>query len=300
MIPSTLVLAFALIASSTLRADDITAVSSRASKDYVRVKLSDGSYQAEYYAFGKGGKWGGEISDSSMDRLHFEDVLRVIAGPLSEQNYLPARDPNNTKLIIMVYWGTTAVPMPASESVAYQNMETLQSEANSLIRIGLIAEANALIASGVAQLNVESDQRDNLDFKNAKMLGYDSDALIGTDFGDNRRGTALEFHQDDLVKEIEDNRYFVVLMAYDFQLMWKHKEHKLLWETRFSIDERHNEFSKALPVMAMYASRYFGQDSKGLLRTQVPAGRVEIGNMKSLGEVPDQPNAVVEPPPARP
>jgi len=132
------------------------------------------------------------------------------------------------------------------------------------------------------------------------MLGYDSDALIGTDFGDNRRGTALEFHQDDLVKEIEDNRYFVVLMAYDFQLMWKHKEHKLLWETRFSIDERHNEFSKALPVMAMYASRYFGQDSKGLLRTQVPAGRVEIGNMKSLGEVPDQPNAVVEPPPARP
>lgn len=294
-----LALVFALFVPAALRADDITAVSSRVSSEYVRVKLTDGSFQPEYYAFGKGGKWGGEVSDSSMDKLHFEDVLRVIAGPLSEQDYLPGKDPNKTKLIIMVYWGTTAVPMPASESAAYQNMETLQSEANSLMRIGLIAEANALIASGVAQLNVESDQRDNLDFKNAKMLGYDSEALIGTDFGNSRRGTALGFHQDDLVKEIEDNRYFVVLMAYDFQLMWKLKEHKLLWETRFSINERHNNFDKALPMMAKYASRYFGRDSKGLLRTQVPAGSVEIGNLKSLGEVPEQSSTDAGQPPAK-
>jgi hypothetical protein len=89
----------------------------------------------------------------------------------------------------------------------------------------------------------------------------------------------------DVESEIEENRYFVVLMAYDFQLMWKEKKHKLLWETRFSISERRNEFDKALPVMARYASQYFGQPTNGLLRTRVLGGKVDIGEMKSFGEV---------------
>jgi len=38
----------------------------------------------------------------------------------------------------------------------------------------------------------------------------------------------------------------VVLMAYDFQLLWKEKKHKLLWETRFSIRQRHNDFDRQL------------------------------------------------------
>jgi hypothetical protein len=65
-------------------------------------------------------------------------------------------------------------------------------------------------------------------------------------------------------------------MAYDFQLLWKEKKHKLLWETRFSISERRNQFDKALPIMARYASQYFGQASNGLVRTRVPEGNVDI------------------------
>jgi len=77
-------------------------------------------------------------------------------------------------------------------------------------------------------------------------------------------------------------------MAYDFQLMWKQKKHKLLWETRFSISERKNAFDKALPFMARYASQYFGRATDGILRTQVQNGRVDIGDVKSLGTV-DEP-----------
>jgi hypothetical protein len=88
----------------------------------------------------------------------------------------------------------------------------------------------------------------------------------------------MGWRRNDLVAEIEDNRYFVVLMAYDFQLMWKQKKHKLLWETRFSIREKQNQFDRALPQMAEYASRYFGQDSHGLLHTGVPDGKVELGD----------------------
>jgi hypothetical protein len=85
--------------------------------------------------------------------------------------------------------------------------------------------------------------------------------------------------------EIEQNRYFVVLMAYDFQLLYKEKKHKLLWETRFSIRQRNHEFDKDLPSMAQYASQYFGQDSNGLIHKEIPLGRVDIGQVKSLGDV---------------
>jgi len=76
-------------------------------QDYVRTKLSDGSFQPELYAFGKGGKWSGEVSDSTIDTL-FLDIAKVIAVPLAAQRYHGGD--RETKLLIMVYWGTTAVP----------------------------------------------------------------------------------------------------------------------------------------------------------------------------------------------
>jgi hypothetical protein len=97
----------------------VTAVSARANKDYARSRLPDGSFQPEGYAFGDGGNWGGEIKDATIDKLKFIDVARVIAAPLASQKYLPARDPEKTKLLIMVYWGTTAVPLPYDEDPLY-------------------------------------------------------------------------------------------------------------------------------------------------------------------------------------
>ena len=94
----------------------------------------------------------------------------------------------------------------------------------------------------------------------------------------------MKYRRDELISEIEENRYFVVLMAYDFQLLWKQKKHKLLWESRFSIRQRDHAFDKDLATMAKFASQYFGQDTHGLVRKTIPLGRVDIGEVKSLGE----------------
>jgi hypothetical protein len=169
----------------------------------------------------------------------------------------------------------------------YQNFHQDIEEYRTLLAAGQYAEADAVYDAGLAQLNISNEIRDRIDFKNAGMLGYNTDSIakIGTDYGVNIGRTALGVDQRDQVAEIEENRYFVVLMAYDFQLMWKQKKHKLLWETRFSIGERRNAFDKTLPVMAQYASRYFGQATDGILRTRVQEGHVEIGELKSLGVV---------------
>jgi hypothetical protein len=290
-------LSFLILAGGTLlvatprsaRADDtitgVTAIAAKASSDYVRARLPNGTFEPEFYSFGEGGNWGGQQKDASIDKLKFLDVAHVIAGPLAERNYLPARDPAKTRLLIMVYWGTTKVPPPAEEDPLYFNYQLSLDEYNMLMSQHQIGEADAVLTAGLKQLQIANHQRDQIDFNNAMMIGYDADGLVGTDYGKYIEHTALGTTEKDEVQEIEENRYFVVLMAYDFQLLWKKKLHKLLWETRFSINERHNQFNKALPAMALEASKYFGQNLKGLLRKEVPLGTVEIGDVKSLGEV---------------
>lgn len=249
----------------------VTAVSSRVSKDYVRARHPDGSFEPEEYAFGDGGRLDGPFRDASMDTLGFLDVARVIASALRAQNYIPARSLKTEKLLIMVHWGTTTAPDSFATTPGVLNYE---SAADQQLRPG----AGAALGLAMSQMGLENMQRNRIDFKNAMMLGYDSEDLIGTDFGDfaGHMGV-LGMHQDELLSEIEESRYFVVLIAYDFQLYRREKKLKALWETRFSINEPRNFFDKALPAMAQYASSYFGQDSHGLLRKQVPEGQVEVG-----------------------
>jgi len=279
--------------------DDITAVSARKSADYVRARLPDGTFKPESYVFGNGGTWTGALQDFSIDKVTFLDVAHTIAYPLADKKYLPSKDPKTTQLLIMVYWGTTHAPEHANESVNYQLVQSIHSQflAASVLANGrpgvsssgrggsgaekIVADQlNDEIMSVLDSVKAEDAMRDKQNELNAMMLGYDS----WWDATQRYAGTPLDVQRQDMIDELELNRYFVVLMAYDFQILWKDKKHKLLWETRFSIRQNHHEFDKDLPAMAQYASKFFGQDSNGLVHTLVPLGHVEIGNMESLGE----------------
>jgi hypothetical protein len=258
----------------------IEAVASKVATDYIRARQPDGTFKPEYYAFGNGGNWGGEIKDESIDKMGFMDVARVIAPALESQSYIPARDPKVTNLVIMVYWGTTTVPPPYEDDVLYQSFYHAEQEFHTLMSEipPQIDAANEVLSSGLHQLEIENHIRDRTDFKNAAMLGYDVSGLVGTERGNYLAHTAMRTERNDEVLELEDNRYFIVLMAYDFQLLWREKKHKLLWEARFSINEKHNQFDKALPEMAAYAQKYFGQPTNGLVRQRLLNADVRIGD----------------------
>ena len=281
----------------------ITAVAAKVSPDYVRAKLPNGSFAPEVYAFGEGGVWGGAMADASSDKLKFRDVARTIVRPLLAQNYLSAQDPAKTNLLIMVYWGTTAGTSGVSNSVAYQNLSASQSATGQLSgsapRVGARTPGTITASFGgglsssdeaaMDQVIMTNRLRDLSDVHNAGILGYDEvQAHIGNEFGRTLGTSVLHMRDEDLVEEIEHNRYFVVLMAYDFQLLWKEKKHKLLWETRFSVEQRGNDFDKQLEAMAQFASRYFGRDSHGLVRKPMPIESVRLDEMKILGVVPDK------------
>jgi hypothetical protein len=256
-----------LIAESALQAalpvvnakEGITSVYSRASADYVRATLPDGTYQNETYAFGKGGYQGAAIYDQTIDNLTFTDVAHVIAGPLADQNFVPTRDPNTTKLLIMVYWGATDGSMDFSSLNIGGSGQSFGA-----------SNPGGLSGLGAGWWGAGDTRVQMADTRNAALLGY-LDELAKSGSGANRSN-------GDLINEVEFSRYFVVLLAYDFQLLWRHNQRKLLWESRFSIREQGNDFTMALPAMAKYASVYFGKDSHGLLRTRVPDGRIYMGD----------------------
>jgi hypothetical protein len=284
--------------------EGVVAVSSRVSTDYGRARTADGRYEPEYYAFGEGGHWTSSSTDETIDKLKFMDVATRIAAPLASQNYLPARDTKTTKLVIMLYWGSTQAHIPdaaamqslqdANSALAGQKSMVKQqkiaqehggpggpSAGTTAIQAALLGDADNAMSGAMANASAANRSRDEANDQIAALLGYDgawSDSA-------KLRGTPLEYRRQDIGNELEEGRYFVVLMAYDFQLMLKERKHKLLWETRFSISQRRNAFDSVLPAMTKYASQYFGQDSDGLLRKSVPLGEVEVGPVKSIGEV---------------
>jgi hypothetical protein len=281
------------------RADDAIAVSSKTSNDYSRTRLANGSFAPEYYSFGKGGVLAGQARDPAIEKMDFMDIARTIAVPLEHAGYLPSKDPKATKLLIMVYVGRTGIAGGASDSTGYTSLNDAESSLDAvnaakggdtgggagsvLINPGSAdsASANDEVTTAMGMVKMENNLRQKQDMQTVSLLGYDS----WWDETQRDEGTPFQGGREDLIREVEEGRYFVVLMAYDFQLMWKEKKPKLLWEARFSVRDQGN-FAKQLAGMTEAASGYFGRNSDGLVHGDVPTGDVEIGAVKSLGTEP--------------
>jgi hypothetical protein len=260
-------------------------VYSRASNDYVRTQNPDGSFQAETYVFKEGGNFGGPRYDASMDKLNFDDVTRVIQGPLAAQNYVASEDPATTKLIIVVFWGTTTVPndvMPAGTRPSDVLRERASNVASTSTGRGAAPDLAAnqdLLDQSRAFAGAEAISAARIDAASANILGYTDEIS---------RTSPYDPHMVTLKDEVEHDRYYVVLLAYDYKAARRFGARNLLWETRFSIPEQGNDFEKAFPLMASIAARYFGRSSGGLVHHNLDEGHVEVGEPQSLGTVPEK------------
>jgi hypothetical protein len=299
----------ALAGTLPLCAGEIEAVASKVAKDYVRKKLPDGTFQPETYAFGKGDNLGARV-DPTVDKMDFMDIARIVSVPLAQKRYVPTQDAKTTNELIMVYWGTTLAPEFATESNSHQlaqqageaqnralqnlnaqyhqiqngggEIPTRPDSLNGMAQKQALAEAdNAILAANIG-IQAENQRREDADMKTATLLGYDSWWVSANAA---MAGTAMALRKDDMRAELEEDRYFVVLTAFDYQTLVNKKKQKFLWEVRFSIREHGNAFDKRLPAMVALASDYFGRDSQGLHHLEVPEGKVEIGPVKSLGTV---------------
>jgi hypothetical protein len=256
------------------------AASATAGSDYVRPTDEKGGLRPESYIFAEGKYFSGGTRDGSLERMTFANITKIMAVSLAKQNYFPAADLNSAQLVIMVHWGTTDI------------YEDPQRELNQLALNEATSAYNTSIAeSGRADpsaLNMALSDREGAQAgvaaainRNAQLLGY-ARALQRE-----RRELNPTTAEITMSNELNEERYFVILMAYDNQVRLKEKKSKPLWITRLSVRSIGNNFTEALPTLAKVGAELFGQNRDDLVRVKTlkQRGSVTIGELEVLGQV---------------
>jgi hypothetical protein len=299
-----------------------TAVYGRVGDGYKREKLKDGSFKPEYYALSNGGLVAGTTSDTTIERVTYQEVAAIAMTLLAQQDYHYAKTAEQAKLLLVLQWGATIAPNGMNKDTNVANTQAAltkfarqmgetkeqlmidgmtEAEAEAIVQntkngggrslheatnleIALAANAGA-VESQFLRGMVDDRVRDRLNEKNARVLGY-LDDLAGSN--DIRRYAGGGDRYADMITELEEARYYIVISAYDFRELTGKNKKKLLWQTRVSVRSPGNTFDNTVAAMLKSASIYFGRDSGRLVRGEETKGTVEMGDIKFLGEAKEQ------------
>lgn len=288
-----------------LRADhvDFVTVSATASPLYLKDRMAAGSPQRQTYALYQGKFFSGTTRDPSIERMSFPDLARALAPTLAEQNFFPARTARSANLLIVINWGTT-LPDYWSDHSDPENQFLISQLSNDLRGLGNTQPGE--IVNG-ANVNFDREMYEsqgwaaqNVQSYNAMLLGYgpqlvkDATQDSHQTFFETEVGPNETSHRYDLI----DERYFVVLLAYDYQDILRNypagkapahrPPPRPVWEVRMNVQAAGNNFTQALPAMARVASAYYGRNIDGLATLQTDMDhptRVEIGASRVMGVV---------------
>jgi hypothetical protein len=286
-----------------------TAVYARIGNGYKRAKAKDGTFKPEYYALSNGGRIFGTGADITVDCVTYPQVAEIAMKLLAQQNYHYAQSKEQAKLLVVLQWGNTI----ASNGTDYQLSVTQAASAyTDLVSVigpqgmgsvergvdgplgGSSVDGSPVTSAGadpsvierfeMAMLKLLTDNRarDQVNELNAKVLGY-VDELA--DSNDIRRWAGGGDRYNDLIADVEEARYYIVISAYDFPELLKSQKRKLLWQVRVSVRAPGNSFDDSVAAMLKGAAKYFGQDSGRIVRGEEAKGTVELGDLKFLGEV---------------
>jgi hypothetical protein len=114
---------------------------------------------------------------------------------------------------------------------------------------------------------------------NAHLLGF-------TEVLQRDLESAFGTTEDDTIRSmLSDERYFVIVLAYDYQSLVKENKRRLLWSARLSMRSPGMNFREGIVDMSTVGGMYFGHQTDGV-RVKMPEvkeGKVEIGPVRILG-----------------
>ena len=278
-----------------------TAVSSRVGNGYKRERLPDGSFKTEFYALSNGGRVAGTTSDVTVDKVTYPEVADIAIRLLAGQNYRYAAKASDAKLLVVLYWGTTIGfnrgnynNQVNSAAAALGNLKAAGGgSANVPGQPGGFsaggdspetAAAGSVFEGEMFKMLSENRARDQINLPNAKLLGY-LDEINAADGP--QRWTGGGDRYNDLIADVEESRYYIIISAYDFPEVVKNGKKRLLWSTRVSVRSPGNRFDDSVMAMMKGAAKYFGQNSGRLIRGEESKGTVEMGDVKFMGEATD-------------
>lgn len=286
LLPKIVLLLSILFAAVSLLAgrNDAIAVSSNAVAEYVRGRDADGKPRPESYVFMEGVHLAGNTRDGSEERMTFAQISQTLAVSLAKQNYYPATEVSSANLLIRVYWGTTITYEDPQRDQNIERLNTALSNMQSATDANMpvdVLEMRSAMNDNAYEANNQSAAVE----RNARLLGYKLSLLR------EEKKLYASTTEQTMRMELSEERYFVVLMAYDYQFMRREKKPKLLWVTRLSIRGPGNNFTEALPALAVAGRDVFGQNLEDLKRIKVrdlPGGEVKLHDLQVLGTAEDE------------
>lgn len=260
----------ALFTSPEILAAKRVSVRAIASETYLENRAKVESDEIETYQFFQGRYFGARASNSGMEKLSFKDVVVDMAQHLAKQNYYPNPELGKGDLLIVVHYGITDIGHTLEENIGNTNMEDMGITDSSGGSFDAIAELE--FALGVEESL--GQHADNSSFSTAQLLGMEA-AFEG-------HPSLEDSNTMELRNMIEEERYFVFLMAYDYPKILKEGKQELLWSTRYSIRAAGIPFEAAIKNLNQVAGDYFGKNLKGLTRkraddtSSVDLGEIEV------------------------
>ncbi|MDQ5979185.1 MAG: hypothetical protein QG602_2159 [Verrucomicrobiota bacterium] len=283
----------------------LTSVFAKTAKDYKRVKDEKGRWEREYYAMSNGGPADGTIRDNAQDKIQFVAIATVLAQHLARQGYFPATDPDKVDFLLVVNWGRT---MPFADPTYRDGLDNVISSMNTMgTKNQLAQQARAAAATatptGNANLTGSTEDmeaqasasylennmiiqdmlnrsRNQSNARTATLLGYMGD--INDADGPRRYAGGGDLY-DELVADIEEARYYIILSAFDFKRTVRESQPKLRWVTRMSMRAPGNSFADKAASMIAYSASRFGQNTDGLERKLYPQYKVNLEDLRFLG-----------------
>lgn len=257
-------------------------VSATAAPDYIRRKNPAGGLLPETYIFSQGHFLGGTTTDHGLSKATFSDILKILVPNLVKQDYLPTTDVAAADLVIFVHWGMTQIYEDPQKPFAAERMNAALAEYNSAVAESGAADPGDLNAALDRQATAQQGTEGAI-ARNASLLGY------SRFLEKERRKLMPSTDEYTMSEELNEERYFIILMAYDNQPKKQLHKQRLLWVTRLSVRSPGNKFGDALPAMGKVGANIFGQQKDDLVRVKTPIqrGSVKLGELEILGMVPN-------------
>lgn len=247
-----------------------------ASEEYLERRADVDSDEIETYQFFEGRYFGPRMVNDGMERVSFRDVVVDMAQHLVKQNYFPNPQPGKGDLLIVVHYGITDVGHQIDEALDYDSLEDMGVPDSSDGSFNAIAELEFAMSANEAVDRLS----DRSSASAARLLGME-DAFGG-------HPTIVDSRRRELRSMLEEERYFVFLMAYDYSKILQEGKQELLWSTRYSVRAAGIPFEAAIKNLNLVAGDYFGKNMKGLAHKRIDdTSSVDVGDIEIVGQAGD-------------
>jgi hypothetical protein len=244
-------------------------VDSVSTKAYQERQANRGPDDIETFQIMQGQFFGGAIKDRSLERVSFQNVVDTLAKSLAKRNYLPHYDMKGGDLLLIVHHGVTTVEEDWNDLMG---ITSLDQEADTSGDSGFDDQSGA--STSTSDYNTFSSNNHSAQ-NNANLLGFNRQL---------RKNNLTPSEEYELRSDLEEERYFIIVMAYDLPKLRETGKAEILWSTRFSMRSPGTNFEEAHIALSRAGVPYFGTHLDKLERETASFGNteVEIGELKVI------------------